>query len=153
MKRFVQLPMAAYFLVSVFVGGGVLAVGESRRWYRPQAPPTEQMKDWDCRDLVDHLHASGLPYRAMSTSENGSWERNVYLTRSGRNWSDLNTAPKVREHIDAWRGAVYCEKASTPWRREEQMRDWGDCCVYIGPFVIFGDRSMLAEIQTSLANG
>jgi hypothetical protein len=135
----------------VFLSGGILAVGEGRRWMKTEAPATERMKAWDCHDLVDQLHASGLHYQAMATSENGSWEQNVYLTRSGRKWSDLNTVPKLREHIDAWRGAVYCEKASAPWRREEQLRDWGDCCVYIGPFVFFGDRQMLAEIEASLA--
>jgi hypothetical protein len=63
----------------------------------------------------------------------------------------LNTEAKVRENIAAWRGAVYCERAPGPVRREEQMRDWGDCCLHIGPFVFFGDREMLAEIRTSLS--
>jgi hypothetical protein len=150
MKRLLQLPLAVYFLTCMFVGGGVLAVGEGRRWTGVR--PAERMKEWDCRDLVDHLHANGLQYQAVATSENGSWEQNVYLTRSARPWSELNTALKLREHLDAWRDAVYCEKAPTPSRREEQMRDWGDCCLYIGPFVFFGDRDMLAEIQASLAD-
>jgi hypothetical protein len=59
--------------------------------------------------------------------------------------------PKVRERIDAWLGIVYCEKTAEPWQRQEQIGEWGNCCLRIGSFVFFGDRDMLAEIEASLA--
>jgi hypothetical protein len=151
MKRLIHLPLATCFLVCVFVGAGLLAVGEGRRCIFGEVQPAPPMEGWDCRDVVNHLRSTGLDYQVVSTSENGPCAHSVFLTKTDKNWLELNQTAKSRERIDAWKDTVYCERLAEPWLRQEQIRQWGDCCLQIGSFVFFGDRDMLAEIESSLA--
>jgi hypothetical protein len=151
MTRFNQLPLVAGFLVCASVAGLLLAADGWRRspshlGPRPFVPPEQ----WDCRDVVSHLHANGLDYRVVSTAERGPSDRNLYLTKTAKTWAELNGTPKTTESLDDWRGTVYCESMATP-NRQEQIGLWGDCCLRLGKFVFFGDPAMLVEIGAALA--
>jgi hypothetical protein len=149
MKRLTHL--STCFLACLCAGAGLLVIDECRRSPLRGIKPTPQLEGWDCRDVVNHLRSTGLDYQVVSTSADGPRDQSVYLTKSAKPWSELNTTLKVRECIDAWRGAVYCEKVASAMQRREQVKEWGDCCLQIGSFVFFGDRDMLAEIASSLA--
>jgi hypothetical protein len=152
MQRLNQLPLVACFLGLASVAGVFLAVGS---WRKPPALSTSQPvgfpERWDCRDLVGHLHASGLQFRAVSTSEHGPDDRSVYLTKTEKTWVELNGMLKAMERRDDWRGTVYCEKTAFPSQQDTRMGLWGDCCLCLGHFILFGDPAMLVEIGQALA--
>ncbi len=52
--------------------------------------------------------------------------------------------------IDEWQGTVYCEKWLNASGRNFQAAIWGDCCLQAGPYLFFGDRTILAEIHLAL---
>ncbi len=146
MKRFTNLSVAT--CLSVFlVGGGLAAVDGCRRCFAPNDRlAAQQMQQWDCRDVVQRLHEAGLDYRPVSPSSNGPWEYRVFLTKTDKRWLDLNDQMRVTEQIDRWQGTVYCERVGAPELQREQLALWGEYGLEVGPFLFFGDPTMLAEI-------
>jgi hypothetical protein len=117
---------------------------------RPPAPALVSMEGWEVSDVARHLAARGLKLRAVSTARRTRGSRSVVLTTTSKGWEELNHLPKAAECIDRWQGTVYCERPASPDSREAQLRLWGDCCLVAGPFVLFGDRTLLARIHDAL---
>jgi hypothetical protein len=118
---------------------------------RPPAPPSVPtvlpgMEDWDVPRLAQHLQDSGLEVRLVPTDIRGDASRSAFLTTTDKEWADLNPVLKVPEAINCWEGTVYCEKLSRG-ERETQIEAWGDTCALVGPFLLFGDRALLREVQ------
>jgi hypothetical protein len=152
MKRFNQLPLVTFFLACASVAGLALAADGWRRSptppdSRPFAPPDQ----WDCRDVVSHLQAHGLEFRAVSTAEHGPCDQNVFLTKTAKTWAELNGTRKVVERLDDWRGTVYCEKIANPGGQDVRFRLWREGGLQLGTFLFFGDPALLAEIAAALA--
>jgi hypothetical protein len=113
----------------------------------PQPPPTTPgLEDWDVPRLARNLQEHGLEVRLVPTDGHGGTPRSGYLTTTDKGWGDLNPVAKVCEAIDLWQGTVYCERLCGG-ERETQIEVWGDCCVRLGPFLLFGDRDLMREIQ------
>jgi hypothetical protein len=113
----------------------------------PQPPPTTPgLEDWDVPQLVRHLQDHGLGIRLVPTDTHGGTPRSAYFTTTYKEWRDFNPVAKAREVIGLWEGTVYCEKLHGD-ERETQIEAWGDCCLRLGPFLLFGDRALMREIQ------
>jgi hypothetical protein len=123
----------------------ILSTGKERI-----ARPVVRLDEWSVPQLVEYLEGRLPGLRAVPTDRKGLTWRNVYLTRTDRGWDRLNHLPWDRGRIDRWRGTVYCELVSDPEERVIVAGMWGDCGMAAGPFVLFGDPELLAEIREAL---
>jgi hypothetical protein len=130
---------------------GVALLGWRREGKAPARAP--DLDGWDIPQLLRRLDSAGLYLRPVPVTETGPIHRSVYLTCTDRAWAELNDLPKMREQIDCWRGTVYCEVVGHATARAEQIEQWGDCCMWRGPLVFFGDRQLLGRIRDVLMAG
>jgi hypothetical protein len=134
----------------VLAAAVVLAAALAGARARRPAPEALDLSDWDVPRLAEHLRGRGLPLRAVSTIKDGPIGNNAYLLTADRTWKDLTHLSRGREHIDRWRGTLYCERLRQPGNRDEQAALWGDCCLLVGPFLFFGDRELLRKVREAL---
>jgi hypothetical protein len=111
-----------------------------------------QLDAWSVPQFVEYLEGRLPGLRAVPTNEQQSSCRNSYLTRTDWGWDRLNQLPWDRRRIDRWRGTAYCERISDPEERNIVAGMWGDCGMAAGPFVLFGDSELLAEIRKALTS-
>jgi hypothetical protein len=111
----------------------------------PAARPPD-MEDWDVRQLLQHLRDRGLGIRLVPVENTDVVVNRAYFTTTDKGWEDLDPMLKLREAIDRWEGTVYCERQHGEVL-DAQMEDWGDCCLCVGPFLLFGDRALLRAID------
>jgi hypothetical protein len=108
------------------------------------------MTDWDITDLVEHLRGAGLSFRVVA-AEQGKPGHRAYLTTTAATRRELDRLMKVPERLADWQGTVYCERHT---HDEENLRVrrglWGSGCLEAGPFLLFGDPDLLAEIRAAL---
>jgi hypothetical protein len=141
---------ACWSLFGVLLAGAVLvALAGPRRGGRavPALPPD----DWHIPQLVSHLNREGLGLRVVSTQRDGAAGPNAFLTTTDKEWIDLTVLPKDRQQIDRWRGTLYCERFPSEVMRSDQACLWGDCCLVAGPFLLYGDRQLLARVRAALS--
>jgi hypothetical protein len=115
----------------------------------PASPPKplSGMERWDVFGLAQHLWDRGSVVRILTVDDQGSATNGAFLTTTGKGWAELNGLPKQAEAIGLWEGTVYCEKLHGG-ERDEQIEQWGDCCRQVGPFLLFGDRKLMAEVHS-----
>jgi hypothetical protein len=113
--------------------------------------PAVPLDDWDVPRLVAHLNAEGLRLRLVPTQQDGVVAQRAFLTTTSKDWAELNCLSRIPECIDRWQGCLYCERSTTrtgSW--DDQVQEWGDCCLVVGPFLFFGDRDLLERIRAAL---
>jgi hypothetical protein len=139
-------------LASVPLAGALLihCVGQRRDGPAPVAGPLD---DWDIPRLVAHLNGQGLGLRVVSTLKGrvGS-DRTAFLTTTDQGWEELSRLIRGRSQIDRWRGTLYCERGPAGGDWDDLKRQWGDCCLVVGPFLLFGDRELLGRVRAALSD-
>jgi hypothetical protein len=110
------------------------------------------LDDWDIPRLADYLNGKGVALRLVSTMNGHSTEWTAFLTTTDKGWEELSRPIRDRSHIDRWRGTLYCMRGSAGGARAELSRDWGDCCLVVGPFLLFGDRELLGQVRAALSD-
>jgi hypothetical protein len=108
------------------------------------------LTDWDLDRLERHLGEQGLGLRRVDSTGMRPMVPCMFLTHTDKSWDQLERVPKAAALIDGWQGTVYCERWPGPEGRQYQAAVWGDCCLLAGPYLFFGDRAILAEIQLAL---
>jgi len=114
--------------------------------------PDAALADWDIPRLAAYLNRKGLKLRVVSTMNACDSELTAYLTTTDRGWEELNRPLRGRAHIDRWRGTLYCERGPSGGDWADLVRDWGDCCLIVGPFLLFGDRELLGQVRAALSD-
>lgn len=71
------------------------------------------------------------------------------MTVTEKEWSYLNGLRKTPDKIQQWRGIVYCSR-ETPRAIAYLAYQWEDRCLRVGPFIFYGDASLLARIAAAL---
>lgn len=122
------------------------AVGQRKRTYT-EAPPA--LDDWDIPQFVASLNGKGLGLRLVSTQKNGLIGQTAFLTSTDKEWIDLNPLPKVPKHITRWQGTLYCERGVREPNWSKLTGQWGDCWLAVGPFLLYGDRELLARVRAA----
>jgi hypothetical protein len=88
--------------------------------------------------------------RVVSTRADGRIDRSFILTVRGADEDSLRSLPRVAERAEQWRGTVLCEWL-TDWQPAELfLVEWGDYGLALPPFLFFGDKELLGEIQEAL---
>jgi hypothetical protein len=136
--------------LAALLGGALLAVA---LWQRPDgpAPPDRALNDWDIPQLVSYLNGNGLGLRLVPAQKGGASCQEAFLTTTDREWIDLNELPKIHERMHDWQGTLYCQRNAGGYDLSGQMDYWGDCCLAAGPFLLFGDRELLARVRAALS--
>jgi hypothetical protein len=132
-------------LVALLIGNGDLSLRQ-----RKPSPLHAEMQDWDVADLAEHLRGAGLPLRVVPLVGAGDPGERAYLTTTASTAHDLDLLVKSRDRLRDWKGTVYCERPVSEENRRLRLRHWADCCVEVGPFVLFGDTELLTRIATAL---
>ena len=142
-----RLSLPAVLAAALLVGWIGLRAG------RPAAsavPPD----DWDIPQLVAYLNDAGLGLRVVSALKNGVIDQTAFLTTSSKEWDDLNHLPKDPKQIHRWQGTLYCERGRAGFLMRDDwsalVRQWGDCCLVVGPFLFYGDRELLDRVRAAL---
>jgi hypothetical protein len=102
-------------------------------------------------DLIDHLHARGLKFRAVSPSNRAPTTIGAYVTTGKHTWEQLSCLPADARQAALWEGVVFCQRVSEPDRLDFHLAAWGDGGWRAGPFVFHGDRRLLDRIREALA--
>jgi hypothetical protein len=128
-----------------------LLVGAWNYTHRPRALGSGRLSDdWGLLDVIDHLHARGVTFRAVAAERDGVFRHSAFLTRTEKTWVELTVIPKSRDRLDLWEDTVFCEQVRPEASRLEQARLWDDHCLDTGTFLFYGDRKMLVEIHDAL---
>jgi hypothetical protein len=131
---------------------GFLAISFLTVWLnsrRVASVPPAPLDDWDMPRLAAHFNRAGLPVQMTSTQKNGVVSSSVFFTIAHKDWRYLNDLSKNPERIDEWRGVVYCE-CTSPASAANLVRQWGDHTLLVGPFIFYGDATLLARISVAL---
>jgi hypothetical protein len=142
-------------LLLVLLVGALIAAAIGQRtgcaWYRhcsPEAPLP--LDDWDIPQFVAYLNGKGLGLRLVSTLKNGRIGQSAFLTTRDLEWMDLNPLSKAPKHIDQWRGTLYCERGVSEPNWSRLTGQWGDRWLAVGPFLLYGDRELLARVRAAI---
>jgi hypothetical protein len=136
--------------LAVALAGALLAVLIRQCLDSPQ-PSAGPPDDWSIPQLVAYLNGKGLGLRMVSTRKDGIIDQNAFLTTTDRDWKELNGVPKVQEQMHCWSGTLFCLRKASESDWPDRVRFWGDCCLEAGPFVLFGDRELLARVEAALS--
>ena len=138
-------------LAPVLLIGALLTVWVGRRTGRP-ATTAEPLDDWDVPQLVDYLNGKGLGLHVVSTLKGGDVYRTAFLTTTDQGWEELNRLPRGLAQLDRWRGTLHCERGPGGEDWDDLIRQWGDCCQVVGPFLLYGDRELLGRVRAALSD-
>jgi hypothetical protein len=118
----------------------------------PKAPPAAP-GDWQVPDLLARLEARGLRLHAVPTSRaTGDLRMGAYLCERERPWEDLAGLPTGPAHAARWRGVVLVTGPFGPLAPlPEEEAGWGENGLRAGPFVFFGDATLLRQIAGALS--
>lgn len=137
------IALCAPFMVAAFL---MVPFGQRRA---VPMPPSLPMEHWDIPQLVAYLNEVGLYVRVQPAQKNGQLGSGAYLTIGKTDWNELNHLTKDPRQIARWRGVVYCERPR-PIEAMDLIRQWGEHCLAIEPFLFYGDAELLARIKTAL---
>jgi hypothetical protein len=152
--RLTRLPSRPCYALGLPALALVLAVAHDARDRGRSPGGPSALAGWDVPRLADHLRASGLRLRAVSAEGAGraAGDR-VFLTTADEPWEHFNGLVALPEQVGRWRGTVFCERLHQPGSRDEALRQWGECGLRAGPFVLFGDPDLLAQVRQALPEG
>jgi hypothetical protein len=112
--------------------------------HTPSTPPHTLV------ELTEQLSRAGLSLYVVPMTDI-SPEEGLFLCERPQPREQLQRLVRAVEHGDRWRGIVLCE-----WNRhvgevsDEQLADWGEHGLRLGPFVFFGDPALLRRIRQAL---
>jgi hypothetical protein len=108
------------------------------------------MDDWKLEDLPWQLRRNGMELRAVSAPPNNPLWVGAYLTTTNKSREQLLLLPALRERIADWNGTVYYRKSISGDAGDAPDPNAGDCSMRVGPFLLFGDRELMARIRDTL---
>jgi hypothetical protein len=128
---------------------GLLALGLGQR-RGGSGPPGVPLEDWDIPRLLAHLNGEGLRLRVVATQHNGATQHTAFLTTTDKAWAELNRLTRDEKRIDEWRGTLHCERGPGRDDWASLTGQWGERCLVVGPFLLYGDRQLLARVRAAL---
>jgi hypothetical protein len=107
------------------------------------------LEDWDILELVAHLQRSGMNLRLFTVNKKGSISPSVFLATQPKEWDELNLLHKDPTKIAQWEGVLYCERVKG-YDPSFLVRQWGESCLWVEPFLFYGDGQLLADVRAAL---
>ena len=147
-----KLAWRAFWPVASVLLAGALFVHCVGQHAGGPATAAAPLDDWDVPRLVAYLNGKGLALRAVSTRKGGGGDRTAFLTTTDQGWEELNRLPRGLAQLDRWRGTLHCERGPGGEDWDDLIRQWGDCCQVVGPFLLYGDRELLGRVRAALSD-
>jgi hypothetical protein len=141
--RLLAVQLAVALLVAALMAVPGLRRGEARG---------VAMDDWQIEDLVAHLRAKGLEFRAVPTFQKAPLDYGAFLTTTDDPWSKLNGLHTGTPWIETWKGTVSCHHVYKGPAADDWFDLYGDNATCIGPFVLYGDPALRARIVAALSS-
>ena len=118
-----------------------------------QKPPPPAPADWQVPDLLARLESRGLRFHVVPASRaTGDLRRGAYLCEGEREWEEVAGLPVSPTAAARWRGVVRVTNPSGPLAATpEVVAGWGENGLRAGPFVFFGDATLLRRIAEALS--
>ena len=138
-----KLAWRAFWPVASVLLAGALFVHCVGQHAGGPATAAAPLDDWDVPRLVAYLNGKGLALRAVSTRKGGGGDRTAFLTTTDQGWEELNRLPRGPARSAACPGGE-------DW--DDLIRQWGDCCQVVGPFLLYGDRELLGRVRAALSD-
>jgi hypothetical protein len=126
----------------------LLAVSVRKYGVGPSAA-SRPIHDWDIPELAVHLNGKGVEVQLWTVPKNGPLNHKAYLTSTVKQWRDLNALTKHPHRIQEWRDILYCERMGES--ASQVLEQWGDHCLIVGPFLLYGDAELLQRVRIALA--
>ena len=121
-----------------------------RKYSVGPAAGSRPIHDWDIPELAVHLNRKGVEVQLWTVPKNGPLNYSAYLTSTVKEWRDLNALNKDPGRIQEWRGTLYCERIGES-EASHLLEQWGDRCLIVGPFLLYGDAELLQRVRIALA--
>ncbi len=138
-------PLAPWIVVSLFLVSIAAMPLSSRLLRRPVVVPHT------LAGLTERL-AQAAPELYVFPSPNGIEDGVWVCTRphSRKQFQGLMRFSEAK-YAQRWQGIVYCEKMAE-WNdtAEDQLQDWGEYGIHIGPLLFFGDPDVLQHIHHAI---
>jgi hypothetical protein len=147
-----KLAWRAFWPLAFVLVASVLFVHCARQRTGIPATVAAALDDWDIPRLVAYLNGKDLGLRVVSTAKVGGSDRTAFLTTTDKGWEELSRPIRGRSHIDQWQGTLYCERGPAGGDWADLARQWGDCCLVVGPFLLYGDRELLGRVRAALSD-
>jgi hypothetical protein len=138
-------------LLGLFLAGVALGVAIGQRMNVSAGPSVQLMDDWDIPQLVAYLNGKGLGLHLVSTQKCGVNPDTAFLTTIDQEWCEFNGLTNDPQNVAQWKGTLYCERGPHWSFWSHQIRQWGECCAVVGPFLLYGDRELLVKVCAALA--
>jgi hypothetical protein len=138
-------------LVGLLLAAVALGVVIGQRMNVAAGPSVQLMDDWDIPQLVAYLNGKGLGVHLVSTQKDGVDPNTAFLTTTDQEWGEFNRLANDPKQIAQWKGTLYCERGPHLAAWSDQIRHWGNCCVIVGPFLLYGDPELLGKVCAALA--
>ena len=114
------------------------------------AASSRPIRDWDITELAVHLNRKGVEVQLWAVPQSGPLNHSAYLTSTVKEWRDLNALNKDPRRIQEWRGTLYCERMGER-DATQLLEQWGDRCLIVGPFLLYGDAELLERVRIAFA--
>ncbi len=88
--------------------------------------------------------------RIVSTRADGQIDRSFILTIGDADEWTLRRLPRVANRAEEWHGTVLCECLVNWETAELYLEQWEEYSLARPPFVFFGDKELLAQINEAL---
>lgn len=148
-----KLPWRAFWPLAAVLVAGALFVHRVGQRTGGTATGAAPLDDWDVPRLVAHLNGKGLGLRVVSTlKDGGGTHRMAFLTTTDQGWEQLSRLSRGGAQTDRWRGTLYCERGPAGGDWDDLKRQWADCCLVVGPFLLYGDCELLGSVRAALSD-
>jgi hypothetical protein len=114
----------------------------------PQSDPTKLPRN--ASDLAMFLRDKLPKARIISTRADGQIDRSFILTIGDADEWTLRRLPRVTNRAEEWHGTVLCECLVNWETAELYLEQWEEYALARPPFVFFGDKELLAQINEAL---
>ncbi|CAN5575366.1 hypothetical protein BH10PLA2_BH10PLA2_31910 [soil metagenome] len=110
-----------------------------------------ETQNWNLPRLVEHLNDSQHSFSVVPTQKSGNWSNSVYLSnRPEAEWQSLQSLIRSVEKKNDWNGVVLIERISDKPGPQWDVSQWGNNGLQIGRFILFGDETMIRQINTAM---
>ena len=138
-----------YGLCFVAVAAMILLAVSVRKYGIGPVAASRPIHDWDITELTVHLNRKGVEVQLWAVPQSGPLNHSAYLTSTVKEWRDLNALNKDPRRIQEWRGTLYCERMGES--ASQVLEQWGDRCLIVGPFLLYGDAELLERVRIAFA--
>lgn len=116
--------------------------------YQGHSDPPLNLEGWTLADFLAHLQQRGVHLHTVWGAKDKVLGEHAFLTEDpDAAWLSLQSTPRLVERIGRWQGMVWVGEPLPGEDVGELLTAWGRYGGRIGPFLLFGDETILRRIR------